>query len=939
MSSLFDDDFLADLARAGGEPPPEEHEIPEDGPSDVAAPAGAAPEPVPHDLFAGWDLPPRQTPAATGFGERAGHAPSDAYGDGDDPDAYGERDAYYRDGAPRPVVDPAALLEGMNDQQRAAVVHAGSPLLIVAGAGSGKTRVLTHRIAHLLGARRAHPGEILAITFTNKAAGEMKERVTELVGARANAMWVSTFHSACVRILRRESKRLGFTSSFSIYDAADSKRLMALVCRDLDLDPKRFPPKSFSAKISNLKNELIDEEAYAAQVSGESSTSGGGFEKTLAEAYTMYQARLREANALDFDDIIMTTVHLLQAFPDVSEHYRRRFRHVLVDEYQDTNHAQYTLVRELVGPAESAAELCVVGDADQSIYAFRGATIRNILQFEEDYPNATTILLEQNYRSTQTILSAANAVIERNENRRPKNLWTDAGAGATITGYVADTEHDEAQYVADEIDRLTDAGDARAGDVAVFYRTNAQSRVFEEVFIRVGLPYKVVGGVRFYERKEVRDILAYLRVLANPEDTVPLRRILNVPKRGIGERAEAMIDALAQRERISFAQALRRVDEAYGMAARSANAVRRFNVLLEDLRTIVESGAGPATVLEAVLERTGYLAELQASTDPQDETRVENLQELAAVALEFEQERGVAPGEPVDATDAGAGEAGASGATVTAVEEAAAAAARVASPRAAEPETAEASPAAGGVPQDEPVAGPAGAAADAAAAALTGTLADFLEKVALVADSDQIPDEDTEGTGVITLMTLHTAKGLEFPVVFLTGLEDGVFPHMRALGQAKELEEERRLAYVGITRARERLYLTRSTMRSAWGQPAYNPPSRFLDEIPDQFLTWKRTGAATPSASMNSVTTSLSSSLSASARSAGRGASNAFATRRVKDRPVVSLAVGDRVTHDSFGLGTVVGVKGSGDAAEATVDFGQEKPKRLLLRYAPVEKL
>ncbi len=423
---------------------------------------------------------------------------------------------------------------------------------------------------------------------------------------------------------------------------------MALVCRDLDLDPKRFPPKSFSAKISNLKNELIDEEDFAAQ-------AADGFEKTLAQAYALYQSRLREANALDFDDLIMTTVNLLRAFPDVAEHYRRRFRHVLVDEYQDTNHAQYALVRELVGTGERPAgdvdvppgeydvppaELCVVGDADQSIYAFRGATIRNILQFEEDYPNATTILLEQNYRSTQTILSAANAVIERNESRRPKNLWTNAGQGASIVGYVADTEHDEAQFVADEIDRLVDAGDARAGDVAVFYRTNAQSRVFEEVFIRVGLPYKVVGGVRFYERKEVRDVLAYLRVLANPEDSVPLRRILNVPKRGIGERAEAMIDALSQREKISFPQALKRVDEAYGMAARSTNAVKRFNTLMEDLRTIVESGAGPATVLEAVLERTGYLAELQASTDPQDETRIENLQELAAVALEFEQERG-----------------------------------------------------------------------------------------------------------------------------------------------------------------------------------------------------------------------------------------------------------------------------------------------------------
>ncbi|WP_406400166.1 DNA helicase PcrA [Streptomyces sp. NBC_00879] len=813
MSSLFDDSFLADLQPSSEHPPP--------------PPEDPAPEEMPDDLFQGaFDVPPA-------------------------------RDPYHRDGAPRTVVDPAALLEGLNEQQRAAVVHTGSPLLIVAGAGSGKTRVLTHRIAYLLGTRSVHPGQILAITFTNKAAGEMKERVEQLVGPRANAMWVSTFHSACVRILRRESKRLGFTSSFSIYDAADSKRLMALVCRDLDLDPKKFPPKAFSAKISNLKNELIDEETFADQ-------AADGFEKTLAEAYRMYQGRLREANALDFDDIIMTTVHLLQAFPDVAEHYRRRFRHVLVDEYQDTNHAQYTLVRELVGTGYedlAPAELCVVGDADQSIYAFRGATIRNILQFEEDYPDATTILLEQNYRSTQTILSAANAVIERNESRRPKNLWTNAGAGAQITGYVADTEHDEAQFVADEIDRLTDAGDAKAGDVAVFYRTNAQSRVFEEIFIRVGLPYKVVGGVRFYERKEVRDVLAYLRVLANPEDNVPLRRILNVPKRGIGDRAEAMIDALALREKITFPQALRRVDEAYGMASRSANAVKRFNVLMEELRTVVDSGAGPAVVLEAVLERTGYLAELQASTDPQDETRIENLQELAAVALEFEQER---------AEEEGA-----------------------------------------------------------------GTLAEFLEKVALVADSDQIPDEDEDGSGVITLMTLHTAKGLEFPVVFLTGMEDGVFPHMRALGQAKELEEERRLAYVGITRARERLYLTRSSMRSAWGQPSYNPPSRFLEEIPGQHLEWKRTGPmAAPAGPTSGITSSLSSS-----RSRSGGGASGFATRRASDKPVISLSVGDRVTHDQFGLGTVVEVTGSGSDAQATVDFGDTKPKRLLLRYAPVEKL
>ena len=860
MSSLFDDIPLPGLEGASAEPPDDvAYAAPDDAPYE---------EEIPADLFAGnFDAPP---PA---------------------------RDGYYRDGAPRPVLDPAALLDGMNPEQHQAVVHAGSPLLIVAGAGSGKTRVLTHRIAYLLGARGVQPGEILAITFTNKAAGEMRERVEDLVGPRAKAMWVSTFHSACVRILRRESKLLGFTSSFSIYDSADSQRLMALCCRDLDLDPKQFPPKSFTSKISNLKNELVDEETFSAR-------ADNPMERKLADAYNLYQRRLREANALDFDDIIMTTVHLLQAFPDVAEYYRRRFRHILVDEYQDTNHAQYMLVRELSGGATGSApkktvdgefvnpaaaglatvppaELCVVGDADQSIYAFRGATIRNILDFEEDYPSATTILLEQNYRSTQTILSAANAVIERNTNRRAKNLWTAGADGELITAYVADDEHGEAQFVADEVDRLTDAGDARPGDVAVFYRTNAQSRVFEEVFIRTGLPYKVVGGVRFYERKEVRDVLAYLRVLANPEDTVPLRRILNVPKRGIGDRAEAMIDALAQRERLSFAEALRRADEAYGMAARSLNAVKKFNELLAKLRGIVDSGAGPAAVLEAVLEETGYLAELQASTDPQDETRVENLQELAAVALEFEQEAAAA--EPAAAADGDDADA-------------------------------------------EPV--PTGLAA-------------FLERVALVADSDQIPDDaEGESKGVVTLMTLHTAKGLEFPVVFLTGMEDGVFPHMRTFGQAKELEEERRLAYVGLTRARERLYLSRAVLRSAWGQPSYNPASRFLEEIPPTLVNEKRTSAAAvPSARGGSSGGFSSGGFPGGGKRGTAPAGWGKNVGRLKDRPALSLAVGDRVNHDRFGLGTVVAVGGPADDAKATIDFGAEGTKQLLLRYAPVEKL
>jgi len=737
------------------------------------------------------------------------------------------------------------LLEGLNPPQRQAVVHAGAPLLVVAGAGSGKTKVLTTRIAYLLSAREVQPGEVLAITFTNKAAGEMKERVAALVGGRARAMWVSTFHSACVRILRAEAKKLGFTSTFSIYDQADAQRLMTLVCRDLDLDPKRFPARAMSNQVSDLKNELVDWESAASQ-------AAGSHEEIRAEVYARYQQRLREANALDFDDLIMTSVHLLQAFPDVAEHYRRRFRHVLVDEYQDTNHAQYTLVKELTKPVGDlpAAELCVVGDADQSIYAFRGADIRNIMDFEVDYPQAAVVLLEQNYRSTQTILTAANAVIAKNSGRVDKRLWTDAGDGERIVGYVADNEHDEAAFVAQEVDSLCDAGTVQPHDVAVFYRTNAQSRVFEEVFIRVGLPYRVVGGVRFYERREVRDALAYLRVLANPSDTVSLRRILNTPRRGIGDRAEACIEAHASRERIPFAVALQACDDVVGMAPRSAKAVRDFVDLMDELRALVAGNMPPAEVLEAVLDRTGYLAELSESVDPQDESRVENLSELVGVAREFEE--------------------------------------RV-------PD--------GGVPE-------------------------FLEQVSLVADADTIPDADGTG-GVVTLMTLHAAKGLEYPAVFLTGLEDGVFPHLRALGDAAELQEERRLAYVGITRARQRLYVSRAHLRSAWGQTSYNPPSRFLDEVPEHLMDWRRLESTVTSTPALSQAATRMMASPARGRTAGPGL-----------RAIPSLDVGDRVTHDAFGLGTVTASRGAGDSAQAEVDFGPGTgAKWLLLRYAPLEKL
>ena len=734
------------------------------------------------------------------------------------------------------------------------MLHEGSPLLIVAGAGSGKTRVLTYRIAHLLANRGVHPAQVLAITFTNKAAGEMAERVAALTGARARHMWVMTFHSACVRILRREAKRLGYPSSFSIYDQADSQRLMGLVCRDLDLDPRWFPPKAMQAQVSNLKNELIDYETF-------SRTASGHREKVLAEAYEAYQRRLNQSGAMDFDDLIMLTVNLLQAFPEVAGQYRRRFRHILVDEYQDTNHAQYVLIRELAGavpgggegagPGGGAgadgeplppAELCVVGDADQSIYAFRGATIRNIQEFEQDFPDAEVILLEQNYRSTQNILAAANAVVSNNTSRKPKVLWSDQGAGPPITGYVADNDHDEAAYVAGEVDRLGDEKEARPGQVAVFYRTNAQSRVFEEIFIRTGLPYKVVGGVRFYERREVRDLLAYLRLLANPEDLVSLRRIINVPKRGIGDRAEASVGAFAQRERITFAEALARPEDVPDLASRSANAIAEFNKLIGGLRGLM-ADTPPSGLAEAVLDRTGYLAVLKASDDPQDESRIENLSELIAVAREFEN------GNP------------------------------------------------------------------------GGTLVEFLEQVSLVADADQIPGGDNHG-GLVTLMTLHTAKGLEFPVVFLTGMEEGVFPHQRSLGDNKALEEERRLAYVGITRAEQRLYLTRTAVRTWWGRPAFHPPSRFLSEIPGELIHWERDGAQ------------------AGISPASEQVAQRPGVRSPGNRQVPALSPGDKVTHDSFGLGTVITVGGAGDRAEAKIDFGGELGvKHLILRYAPVEKL
>ncbi|MDO4260159.1 MAG: UvrD-helicase domain-containing protein [Actinomycetaceae bacterium] len=835
-----------------------------------------------------------------------------------------------------PAVDLSAsteadhLLTGLNEQQLAAVTHSGSPLLIMAGAGSGKTRVLTHRIAYLLETGRATSGQILAITFTNKAAAEMRERVSALVGGAAARMWVSTFHSACVRILRSEYRAAGLTSTFTIYDAQDSQRLIQMVLKAADVDIKRFSPKMIAARISDLKNELITPEEFAERAANDP------ISRIVRAAYSDYDRRLRQANALDFDDLIMRTVRLLQDNPGVAEHYHRRFRHILVDEYQDTNHAQYILVRELVGSGVDGVapgELTVVGDSDQSIYAFRGATIRNIEEFERDFTGARTILLEQNYRSTQNILSAANAVISRNEGRRPKNLWTASGDGSLITVDAADSDRDEARFVVAEIDRLADGGE-NWGDIAIFYRTNSQSRAIEELLVRQGIPYRVIGGTRFYERKEIKDALAYLQAVSNPDDTVALRRILNVPRRGIGAKAEEAIVAHSDRYGISFGAALRDIwvdagcplgegegitDEAgaqilplnaggaeegdtppssnsaserrevLGITGRARNSAAAFWGLLEVCRTLDAGGGASADILEEILDRTGYLAELRRSEDPQDASRVENLAELHSVAKDFTTN------------------------------------------------------------------------------APTSHLVDLLERVALVADSDQVPSEEAR-SGQVTLMTVHTAKGLEFPTVFVTGLEDGTFPHQRSLGEADELAEERRLAYVAITRARQRLYLTRAAVRSAWGAPQEMPPSRFLDDIPGELLDMRRAatsmersrarwnardeyrdpwgdddsgpifGAGGARRADGSTTSASAKAAAASLARTVRMGSAAAAPAPASSGTALELRQGDRVLHKTLGEGVVLGVEGAGARAIARIDFSGTE-KRLLVRMAPLEKI
>ncbi len=726
--------------------------------------------------------------------------------------------------------DESPLFADLNPVQREAVAAVSGPVLVVAGAGSGKTRVLTYRIAHLVRDLDVPPHAILAITFTNKAANEMKERVGLLVGGVIRRMWVTTFHSSCARILRREAHRLGYRSAFSIYDDIDALRLVRIVLNDLELDPKRFPPKSLRAAISNAKNELIDYESYAQQQSG-------FYHEKVSDVYRLYQQRLLEASAMDFDDLLMVTVELFAAFPDALEEYQDRFRYILVDEYQDTNRAQYELVNQLAGKHRN---VCVVGDSDQSIYAFRGADIRNILEFERDYPEARVVLLEQNYRSTETILEAANAVIANNSARKPKNLWTDLGRGDRIVHYRGEDEHDEAAFVAEEI-LAYEQGGGSLSDLAVFYRTNAQSRIIEEILGRFDVPYQVIGGPKFYERKEIKDALAYLQVLVNPDDQVAVKRVVNEPKRGIGATSVGHVDRWAQANDVTFYEGLERAADIVQLSARAQKAIGEFVGLVQYLREQAE--AGPTAAIKAVLDDTGLVDALQAERTIEALSRVENLKALAGGVEEFEES---GPGLAPDGRDW----------------------------------------------------------ADMDGLERTQL---YLESIGLIADVDALEDR----TDSVTLMTLHNAKGLEFPVVFLTGMEEGVFPHMRSLGNPDELEEERRLCYVGITRARRRLYLTHAFRRHLWGSPNYNNPSRFLGELPTELLVEAK-------------------------RERQPAKERAVATPSVD---AADIGAGDRVRHSHWGLGTVREVIGAGDRAEALVSFDAEGDKRLLLAWAPLEKV
>ncbi len=716
------------------------------------------------------------------------------------------------------------LVDALNPVQAEAVLHTEGPVLIVAGAGSGKTRALTHRIAYLIREHGVSPFAILAITFTNKAAREMAARVEGLLGQRiAKGMWILTFHSACARILRREHDHLGLPGSFTIYDEGDTERLLTSVLKDLNLDLKRYPPRAMSAAIGKAKDNVLSAAEFAQM-------AGNFYEQTIANVYVEYEKRKLAAGALDFDDLITETVRLFRDHPAVLEHYQEWFRYILVDEYQDTNRAQYQLVNLL---AEKYRNVCVVGDADQGVYSWRGATIQNLLDFERDYPDAEVFLMEQNYRSTSNILAIANALIEHNVQRKPKSLWTETTEGELAVRFRADDEHEEALFVAEETHRLVEDEAHRYSDVAVFYRTNAQSRVLEDIFMRAGIPYRVVGGVRFYQRKEVKDVLAYLRLLLNPQDVVSARRVVNTPKRGIGDATVAALEGFAALEQIPFLEATRRADELPELAARAKGAIAGFVGVMQRLQEAYDSGAGPQRMVEAAATESGYLLELEAERTVEAEGRIENLREIGGVAAEFEQR----------------------------------------------------SP--------------------------DGTLAEFLEQVSLVSEQDEYDEE----AGSVTLMTLHNAKGLEFPVVFIIGLEDGVFPHYRSMGDPAQLEEERRLMYVGVTRARERLYLTFAWSRTLFGSTSYSPPSRFLGEIPSELVKALEEGDL-----VVAEDTPVSP-----IRAAVEGR-----------REIPQISAGDTVQHDKWGEGVVLTVSGTGTDAEATVRFEDAGEKRLLVAYAPL---
>lgn len=728
------------------------------------------------------------------------------------------------------------LLSGLNKEQQEAVKTTEGPLLIMAGAGSGKTRVLTHRIAYLMVEKAVNPYNILAITFTNKAAREMKERVSQLMGGAAEEVWISTFHSMCVRILRRDIDRIGFNRNFTILDTTDQQSVIKGILKDKNLDPKKFDPRSILGTISSLKNELIDPESYSKQ-------AGSYYERIVSEVYEEYQKRLRKNQSLDFDDLIMTTIHLFQRVPDVLEYYQRKFQYIHVDEYQDTNKAQYLLVKLL---ASRFQNLCVVGDSDQSIYRWRGADISNILSFEKDYPNAHVILLEQNYRSTKRILQAANEVIKNNYNRKPKKLWTENPEGKKIVYFRAENEQAEAQFVAGKIKELVESGKRRLSDFAILYRTNAQSRVVEEVLMKSNIDYTIVGGIKFYDRKEIKDILAYLRLIANPDDDISLLRVINVPKRGIGSTSMDKIARYAQENDLSLFQALEEADF-IGLSPKITKAVLEFRDLIKGY-TQMQEYLSVTELVEEVLDKSGYRDMLKAEKTLDAQSRLENIDEFLSVTKGFEENS-----------------------------------------------------------EDK-------------------SLIAFLTDLALVADIDRLDEEDNNQQAVV-LMTLHSAKGLEFPVVFLIGMEEGVFPHSRSLMDEEEMEEERRLAYVGITRAEEELYLTNAQMRTLYGRTNLNPVSRFIQEIPedllDEVVIEKKTFTRFQS---NPSTSSQKASIRPMAVSTGG--------------EEIPWKVGDKAEHKKWGIGTVVSVKGEKENMELDIAFPSPTGvKRLLAKFAPIQKV